>query len=294
MDKISTPYRFNHDLTLDKPFRAYHYQSPGRVTHSERPDIHYSLHLGILLDGRFMANYSGYEYETVAGDVWFTAPWEPHLARYVGYKTDILLFVVLPERLGDVGLPRRLPWLSPFLSPVPKRPYPKSDADRAKILEIARQVVLYLDTNSRNEEVMCWLKLHELLSILITETDFQQKGESDETAFIYERVLPAVELVKGGNRTGTTLSEAASACGLGRSRFGDLFKKAMGIPFGAFASRARIGGAANEIKTGRKTIKEIADDWGFFDESHFYRTFRRHFHCAPSEFLGNDNLESIN
>jgi len=41
---------------------------------------------------------------------------------------------------------------------------------------------------------------------------------------------------------------------------------------------------AAEIKKNDALIKEIAEAWGYFDESHFYRSFRQYFNCSPSQY----------
>jgi AraC-like DNA-binding protein len=42
--------------------------------------------------------------------------------------------------------------------------------------------------------------------------------------------------------------------------------------------------AAAEIKKNDSLLKEIAEDFGYFDNSHFFRVFQQYFHCSPSEF----------
>jgi AraC-like DNA-binding protein len=58
----------------------------------------------------------------------------------------------------------------------------------------------------------------------------------------------------------------------------------MGISFAKFAARARIGAAAVDVRRNLIPIKEIAEMYGFHDESHFNHAFKRHFKLTPGEY----------
>lgn len=282
MDILVEPTKWDHKLTLDKPFRIECYINDSG-NHEMRPDIHYALHLGVLLKGRFESVFSNYRHVNRPGDVWFTGPWEPHASKRMGFS-DILLCTILPEKIGEIGFVNELNWLLPFIVPVQDRPRDYNDCVRTQVISLANEIKDAAELKTQAGDIICWLKIHELLLTLIYRTDFCKRIDTTRQSDALERILPAVRLVRETKGMTVSIDDAASACNLGKSRFCDLFKKAMGITFGKFATRVRIGMAAAEVKNSNLPLKEIAASWGFFDESHFYRVFRQYFNCSPNKF----------
>ena len=78
--------------------------------------------------------------------------------------------------------------------------------------------------------------------------------------------------------------DAARACGMNRHKFSVLFRSWMNISFPDFSLRHRLYQAAAQLRTTRDPIKSIALQWGFVDESHFYRIFMKHYGFSPHEY----------
>jgi AraC-like DNA-binding protein len=59
----------------------------------------------------------------------------------------------------------------------------------------------------------------------------------------------------------------------------------MNIRFADFSLRHRLQQAAAQLREDTSApIKEIIRPWGFTDESHFHRVFRKHFGLAPGQY----------
>jgi AraC-like DNA-binding protein len=283
MNTLNTPTEYDYRLTPENPFFVYHVIAPPTFS-MKTADIHYSLHLGILLKGCFEVIYSDCREIKNAGDVWFCGSWEPHVARRIGFETEMVLITILPEKLGGPGFPGEVNWMLPFVVPVSDRPQVTDDTMRSKVLCLAREISETAEQKDPGWHILCWLKLHELLLLLICTSGFDNRPKVKVQNAAFTRILPAINLVKEMSGTPISLEDAAKACYLGKSRFCDLFQTAMGTTFSKYAARTRISMAAIDIKKNNSLIKEVAADWGFFDESHFFRVFRQHFHCSPSEF----------
>jgi len=81
-----------------------------------------------------------------------------------------------------------------------------------------------------------------------------------------------------------SVTAAARNCGMGRSAFGTLFSRLMGISFPEFGLRYRLSGAAAQLARTDAPLKAVALDWGFTDASHLHRTFCRRYGCTPADY----------
>jgi two-component system, response regulator YesN len=68
--------------------------------------------------------------------------------------------------------------------------------------------------------------------------------------------------------------EVAAAAGLSVSRALHVFKKESGVSLSAFIARQRIDYAIYLMKNTDRSMADIASECGFFDQSHFSKTFR--------------------
>ncbi len=283
MKAFSEPTKYDFHLTMDNPFTIMHSKSPARH-HETTPDMHYSLHLGILLDGSVESIYEDYRTIRKSGDIWFCAPWEPHATGRSDFPVEIILITILPEKLGDIGFNRDINWLLPFIVPVADRPKIVSETMRVGVISLAKEIKEATSRKDKCGELLCWLKFHELLLFIIESSGFVDRPEIKIQNIALERILPAVKLAREAKHKFVSLDDAAQICHLGKRRFCDLFKTAMGTTFGKFFNRVKIGAAAAEIAKNALPVKEIANTWGFYDESHFCRVFKQYFHCTPNEF----------
>ncbi|MFA7229819.1 MAG: AraC family transcriptional regulator [Victivallaceae bacterium] len=283
MKAFVQPVHYDFHLTMSNPF-ILKLNTTLKKDHKIKPDIHYAMHLGILLEGRFEVIYEDSRLLINPGDVWFTAPWEPHSAIIVSDCMKALTFAVLPEKLGDIGLPNQTDWMLPFTAPIYNRPRVANDDMRTRVFHLAEEIVELVDNMETFKRSLSWLKLHELLIVMMEGSGFfKHTGFSIQNEAL-KRVLPAVKLARQTNNEVLTIDEAAKACGMGKSLFYNLFKTAIGTSFGKFYSRVRIGSSASDLLSANLPIKEIGEKWGFYDESHFCKTFRQYFHCSPKEF----------
>ncbi len=68
--------------------------------------------------------------------------------------------------------------------------------------------------------------------------------------------------------------DVAAAAGLSVSRALHLFKKESGVSLSSFVARHRIDYAIYLMKNTDHSMADIASECGFFDQSHFTKTFR--------------------
>lgn len=81
-----------------------------------------------------------------------------------------------------------------------------------------------------------------------------------------------------------SLVTVARMCGLSSFQFSRTFKKTKGVAFRDFVIDFRIERAAQDLRTSRTSVTEIAFSVGFNDLSYFARMFRRRFGVAPCQY----------
>lgn len=282
MEGISQVRRWNLPLAPDRPFCLYHYR---RDVYRRKPlpDMHYAMHVGVMIEGEMEGRLADHVRIIRGGDAWFTPPWEPHCDRGTGKPIDLVIFVVLLEKLGDIGLSERRDWLLPFLLPPQSRPHRLPARPRRQLLKLAREARALTDEREDGEtaEPEAWFKLHEILLHVLRHTPAPVERLAVGRTSALERILPAIALARNPRKADLTLAAAARACGLGRSRFSALFQSAMGVSYGRFAHRAQIAAAADAVRHSQAPLKQIAGDFGYYDESHFCRVFTGHFNRSP-------------
>ncbi|OHD67083.1 MAG: hypothetical protein A2096_03485 [Spirochaetes bacterium GWF1_41_5] len=78
-----------------------------------------------------------------------------------------------------------------------------------------------------------------------------------------------------------TIDGIAEQTGKSRSFITHNFKKEFNLPAAAFILQSRLTAARHGIESGKK-IREVAEEFGFYDEFHFSRMFRQYFGLPPS------------
>ncbi len=68
------------------------------------------------------------------------------------------------------------------------------------------------------------------------------------------------------------------------SRALHLFRKESGVSLSAYVARQRIDYAIYLMKNTDRSMADIASECGFFDQSHFTKTFQALEHMPPSHY----------
>jgi AraC-like DNA-binding protein len=81
-----------------------------------------------------------------------------------------------------------------------------------------------------------------------------------------------------------TLEELAAICNLERFHFLKLFKQTVGMTPHAWVVRLRLERACVLLSHTDRSLTQVAQQVGFYDQSHFSRAFRQAFGVAPSKY----------
>jgi AraC-like DNA-binding protein len=81
-----------------------------------------------------------------------------------------------------------------------------------------------------------------------------------------------------------TLEELAALCNLERFHFLKLFKQTVGMTPHAWVIRLRLERACSLLSHTDRSLTQVAQEVGFYDQSHFNRAFRQAFGVSPSKY----------
>lgn len=274
------------------PFQEVNTSNPieGYVARTAEPtplesDMHHTFEVGILLGGQEERHFEGLTRVVEAGDVWWSAAWEPHGWRTTAPPSDELVIHFVPELLGDAELDG-ISWLSFFAVPPDERPVVGTPETRSRVLAFGGELVEEFKTRgwAWRDTARCFL-----LNLLVTMG--RESGPARENwrwpgspIGGLARIMPAVELVHADLGARLPLRAAARACGLSPSWFRALFSTTMGMPYSRFERRARLAHASRLLLGTDESVESIGERAGFADGSHFHRAFLKHYGCTPTEF----------
>ena len=97
-------------------------------------------------------------------------------------------------------------------------------------------------------------------------------------------IQEAVTFMEHNYQRELTVEEVADVCKLNRSYFSKLFKESMGCPPQEFLIRLRLSKAAEQMKSGKAPIGEIAAACGYPNQLHFSRAFKKRYGVSPREW----------
>lgn len=280
MDLFKNINRVRHNLSAEHPFEVLHGYAPEKRT-GFSADCHYDLQMCIVLSGEMEVRYPDFKTRIEAGQMYWTSCWEPHASRPSRNFMTYLVATISLESIGSLMPFDEINWLAPFFTNPPERPKPKDRKQRRNIIRLGREILKLQKHRPDGWKTLQWLKIHELI---ILSTQFWKNRPQVGDSKNISRIMPAVQLARKSIKTPAQLEDAAAACNLSRSRFSSVFTQAMGISYAKFALRSRLSSAASLLSSTTEPIKEIAEQCGFQEISHFYHAFGKHFHCSPAEF----------
>jgi AraC family transcriptional regulator, arabinose operon regulatory protein len=123
------------------------------------------------------------------------------------------------------------------------------------------------------------LALAALSEILLLITEDPLEAES-----LDPRVLGALHVVTDDLAAHHDIRDLTKTTGLSPSRFRQLFREQMGLPFGRAVRSLRLQQAALRLIHTDDLVGTIADQTGFTSIFDFSRQFRRHYGQSPSQY----------
>lgn len=101
------------------------------------------------------------------------------------------------------------------------------------------------------------------------------------------RVREAAEYIQANMKKDLTIAEVAAAMNCSSRSLQTAFARHYGISPSQFMRNIKLEAARIELSEGKKTITEIAFEYGFYNPGRFTKYFEQHFRKKPSDILRN-------
>jgi AraC-like DNA-binding protein len=262
----------------------YHAARPGLTTHTHPRTVE----ICFLERGYQTYRAGGREYHLTGGDLFVTAPDEPHDTAGHPENPGVLywLNLVIPEPGGSLlmlpaaettlltarlcGLPERHFTGSPVLKRIFKAIFDLYDQPQNAFRRVA----------IANQLVQC------LLEVIECSNRYEGIDCSPPIAVIVERVKSSPEL-------SYSLAALAQEAGLSVSRFKTKFKAQMGIAPHDFILRCKMDAAKGLLAGQGRSVTETAMHLGFSTSQYFATVFKRFTQQTPVEFCTNGPITPL-
>jgi AraC-like DNA-binding protein len=164
-----------------------------------------------------------------------------------------------------------------------------------KIKDVAPSVLVLIVTAQVDEKVAVeafrsdarnYLKKPYIKSILPASGTPVQPGMPHSTVTLsqYHKTQQAVRYINDNCRTDIRLDAVAKEAGMSPSHFSRIFRKVMGLSYQEYLNSRRITMAKNLLRTGSRSVTEIAVSVGFADSTGFGRIFKKLTGQTPSAY----------
>jgi AraC-like DNA-binding protein len=250
--------------------------------------LHEGIEVSILLEGALDVGVADSSLVAEPGDMWLSAMWELHWHGTnppVSRTAEVVWMLFMPEFIGDETLDGRS-WMSLLALPAGLRAGSASPEMRDQVLDIGHELGREIEAAQPAWETMVRADLLRLFALV---SRYRRPAPSDGAGrtiapSALARIMPALRMVQSQSGRRIAASEAAAACGFSRTRFDVLFRQVIGISFGRFCQRARLGFVASELRHTGATVERIAARAGFTDRSHLHHAFTKAYGCTPAEY----------
>jgi len=143
-----------------------------------------------------------------------------------------------------------------------------------------------LVNEAHRSDAVSHLAIEALICVLaagVRRLGRQPKGATPEWLF------KAVALIRSEYSRSIRLSEIAAAARVHRVSLAVAFRHYLGRSVGTYITDLRVAHARRELQTTDRPAADIAQEAGFYDESHMGRVFRRRFRASPGALRSQRN-----
>jgi AraC family transcriptional regulator len=223
--------------------------------------LHAHVHdqLCVVLEGDYEENCDARAFALRAGSVLWRRAGEMH-ANVIGTDdVEVILVDIEPERSRELCL--NLAGRTEYFVP-------------GTFGEIHRELVFELHRSDEASRIA----IEGLVCLLAARTG--RRCTLPKSA-MPKWLSKAVELIRSEYSCGISLAQVAAAAGVHPVTVAVAFRRHFGKSVGDYVADLRIAHARQELENTHRPIAEIAQEAGFYDESHMGRVFCRRFRISP-------------
>jgi AraC family transcriptional regulator len=229
---------------------------------------HASAGLAYIFAGRYAKRIGRVERDCGPGTVTFEPPGVEHAERYGHDDVRALLIELSPARFEMV-------------SQIVPAPVCLEHARAAALAGRLRRELRASDTASA-------LAIEGLALELVANIGRAIEGVPSAPSWLGL----IVSRLRDECRVHLTVSDLAASAGVHPAHVARVFRARIGCSVGEFQRRLRVEWAMIQLQQSESSLDVIAQEAGFFDQSHFCRVFGRHVGISPGQFRQFRKLES--
>jgi AraC family transcriptional regulator len=139
---------------------------------------------------------------------------------------------------------------------------------------------IYSELN--NSDTAARLVMHGLLFEMIGEIIRDDAGRMEKKPPRF--ISSALDYVHQHFIEALNLSDLASLVGVHPTHLARSFKQHYGYSLGEYVRRRRVEYASRQLIASDKPLAEIANEVGFYDQSHFTLVFKQHMKITPAQY----------
>jgi AraC-like DNA-binding protein len=258
-------------------FGRYEYCSarPGLDTHTHPK----AVEICYLERGCQTYRAGGREYHLVGGDIFVTAPGEPHDTG--GHAEDRGILYWLNLRIPEKGQsllmlpPAESAALMTRLSGLPERQF----GGRPVLKQIFNEIFNLCEQPAK--PLVRIAVANQLVRCVLEVTNCAYRHEGSHRSPLISRI---VERIKSRPEHDYSLVALAEEAGLSLSRFKSKFKGQVGIAPHEFILRCKMEAAKQFLVNGQRSVTDTAMELGFSSSQYFATVFKRFTQQTPVEF----------
>jgi len=289
--------RYDWRLSVERPF-VYDWQRYGSKFAFPGYDMHGDIHLLIMLKGTFSTGIGNNNFTFRDGDLVLIAPWEIHGNYSMTEGTELLSLTVFCSSLRT-GISSAAAKLDALLQLPPAERMKRLQQPEcislahahAGVLTASKKTAAVTEDQRIGINAFAFETLESSLEFIRIQQLFvgilQNIGDifADSKSNLARRLAPALRLLESNRCMPLSIDQAAKECNLSNGYFNVIFSRIYGVSFYAYELKYRLRCAEVDLRSGKYSIKELAQKYGFADASHFSRTFKKYYSVTPNSYL---------
>jgi AraC-like DNA-binding protein len=243
---------------------------------------HYELQYIMRGKGQHIINDRSYNYEK--GDLFILAPQDTHLFVF-GEKCAICFIKFHEGFFQDLLLDADFKQVFIRLSS-PNRKMAFAGESRQQIIQLMDLIIAEQRKESSHQNIIIKNALALVLSLIAKEVDqnmIKPKDEKIQAILNYiDQHITEKHLLSTQN--------IADIFHISKAYFNQYFSKATGSSYKKYVQEYALKLIAHQLIHRDKTLSQLANEFGYTDESHLSNAFKAHFHQTPTAFK-KENLQ---
>lgn len=239
---------------------------------------HYELLYIMRGKGQHMINGHGYNYEK--GDLFILAPQDYHFFTFQE-KTAICLVKFHEDLFQDFLQDARFKELFTQLSS-PYRKLSSTGNYKQQIIPLMELII----AEHRKETAYRQIIIKNALSLIMALTVKDTGGHNGTAAAKDDKIQAILNYIHQhiADKHLLSVQKMADTFHISKSYFNQYFKNATGSAYKKYVQEYALKLIAQQLVTRNKTVSQLAEEFGYSDESHLNRTFKAYFNQTPSAF----------